>query len=173
MAAGGRNRLGLELELLPPLRRSTGAGWRYIGLDGFVRAWDHGRDWANQVAAMPSLHSAFALFVVVFFFRWVHDWRWRALMLLYPLAMAIALAYFAEHYFIDAIAGWLIVGASFWGWNRIERALDVRRVARVGIDLSADPDDDAGGDVDDEKGSDVLIDTDVLADADLAQSNPR
>ena len=181
MAAGGRNRLGLELDVLPPLRRSTGAGWRYIGLDGFVRAWDHGRDWANQVAAMPSLHSAFALFVVVFFFRWVHNWRWRALMLLYPLMMAIALAYFAEHYFIDAIVGWLIVGATFWGWNRIEKALDVRRVARVGIDLSAEPDDDPGGGVDVDAGvgvddgqrADVLIDSDVLADADLAQSNPR
>lgn len=137
MAAGGRNRLGLELDVLPPLARPTGNGWRYIGFDGFVKAWDHGRDWANQVAAMPSLHSAFALFVVVFFFRWVRDWRWRALMLAYPLSMAISLAYFAEHYFIDAIVGWIAVGLSFLVWNRIERRLDARRAERAALD--ADP----------------------------------
>ncbi len=127
MAAGGQNRLGLELDALPPLRRTTGNGWRHLGLDGFVKAWEHGRDWANQVAAMPSLHSAFALFVVVFFFRWIRDWRLRAVMLLYPLTMAVALAYFAEHYIADALAGWAIVGASFLLWNRIERRLDERR----------------------------------------------
>jgi hypothetical protein len=129
MAGGGENRVGLQLDALPPLRRTTGAGWREIGLDAFVKAWDTGRDWANQVAAMPSLHAAFALFVVVFFFPWVRSWGLRALMLLYPLTMAIALSYFAEHYIIDAIVGWLIVGASFLLWHRIEAALDRRRTA--------------------------------------------
>jgi len=37
--------------------------------------------------------------------------------------MAVALAYFAEHYFIDAIGGWLVVGGSFLLWNRIEAHL--------------------------------------------------
>ncbi|MDG2233945.1 MAG: phosphatase PAP2 family protein, partial [Ilumatobacter sp.] len=49
-------------------------------------------------------------------------------MLAYPLAMAVALAYFAEHYIVDAIAGWLLVGASFWLWNRIEVWLATRSV---------------------------------------------
>jgi membrane-associated phospholipid phosphatase len=135
MAAGGQNRLGLELDALPPLSRPTGRGWRHIGLDAFVKAWDHGRDWANQVAAMPSLHSAFAIFVVVFCFQWVKDWRWRALMLLYPLSMAVALMYFAEHYFVDALAGWAIVLFSFWMWDRIEKKWAARkeRLAAVGL----------------------------------------
>ncbi len=149
MAGGGRNRLGLELDALPPLRRTTGAGWRHIGLDGFVKAWDHGRDWANQVAALPSLHSAFALFVVVFFFPWIRDSRVRALLLLYPLAMAVALMYFAEHYFVDALAGWAIVGGAFWMWNRLERRLDARRGTPDEHDsgrslADADTDDDTG-----------------------------
>jgi membrane-associated phospholipid phosphatase len=127
MAAGGTNRLGLELDALPPLSRPTGRGWRHIGLDAFVKAWDHGRDWANQVAAMPSLHSAFAMFIVLFCFQWVKDWRWRALLLLYPLSMAVALMYFAEHYFVDALAGWAVVFFSFWLWDRIERKWDARR----------------------------------------------
>ena len=124
MAAGGRNNLGLELDALEPLTRPTGRGWRHIGLGAFVRAWDTGRDWANQVAAMPSLHAAFALFVVVFLFRWVTSWWQRNLMLLYPLVMATTLMYFGEHYLADALAGWAVVGVSFLVWNRIERRWD-------------------------------------------------
>ena len=121
MASGRANNLGLELDALEPLERPTGNGWRHIGLSSFVRAWDTGRDWSNQVAAMPSLHAAFALFVVVFAFRWVTNWWLRALMLLYPLAMAVALMYFGEHYLADALMGWAVVGLSFLVWNRVER----------------------------------------------------
>jgi HAMP domain-containing protein len=121
---------------------------------------------------MPSLHSAFALFVVVFFWRWVTDWRWRALMLLYPLAMAIALAYFAEHYFIDAIAGWAIVGASFFAWNRIERSLDARRAARTELDADGtEMNEPAPVETEGAAPDEVLVD--AMTDGDLAQSNPR
>jgi len=147
MAAGGRNSLGLELEALPPINRPTGNGWRHIGLDGFVKAWDHGRDWANQVAAMPSLHSAFALFVVVFFFPWVRSWPLRALMLLYPLSMAVTLMYFGEHYFADALVGWALVGLSFLVWGRIERGLERRR-ASDGLTASTGPVERPDGDAD-------------------------
>jgi hypothetical protein len=132
MASGGNNRVGLELDALPPLRRPTGNGWRYVGLDSFVEAWDTGRDWANQVAAMPSLHAGFALFAVVFFWPQVSNRYVRAATLLYPLTMAVALAYFAEHYFIDAIAGWLVVGSSFLLWNRIEARLAARSDDQLG-----------------------------------------
>jgi len=178
MAAGGRNRLGVQFDALPPVARPTGNGWRYIGLDAFVKAWDTGRDWANQVAAMPSLHSAFALFVVVFFFRWVRDWRLRALMLLYPLTMAVALSYFAEHYMIDAIAGWTIVGLSFLLWNRIERALDRRRAAPAGDEQgvpevdAAEPGRVAWAGVDPD-GSPRPVPVEAFSEDELAPTNPR
>lgn len=142
-------------EILPELRRTTGNGWRHIGFDAAVRAWDTGRDWANPVAAMPSLHSAFSMFVVVFCFQWVKDWRWRALMLLYPVSMAVSLMYFAEHWFIDALVGWAIVGASFWAWHHIEKRLgqrrataDVERLLQSGegaaVDVELEPRDESG-----------------------------
>ncbi len=125
MAAGGdRN---IRLDALPPLERPTGRGWSHIGLDGFVHAWETGRDWANRIAAMPSLHAGFALIIMVFFFPWVRR-RWvRAAMLLFPIAMALALTYFAEHYVVDALAAWAIIGLAFLAWNRIEGALRRRR----------------------------------------------
>lgn len=121
-------------DALPELRRPTGNGWRHLGMDAAIDAWDTGRDWANPVAAMPSLHAAFALFVVVFSFRWVTDRRWRAALLLYPATMALALMYFAEHYLADALGGWLIVGVTFWLWHRIEN----RRSARTQRDGKAE-----------------------------------
>jgi membrane-associated phospholipid phosphatase len=101
--------------------RPAGRGWRELGLDGFSRVWETGRDWANPVAAMPSLHAGFSLFLVVFFLprvgrRWV-----QVLMLVYPLSMAVALVYLAEHWIVDVLAGWLVVGLSFLVWSRIER----------------------------------------------------
>ena len=53
-------------------------------------------------------------------------------MLLYPLAMALALMYFAEHYFVDALAGWAVVGLSFWAWSRIEPWWAARRLRAEG-----------------------------------------
>ena len=53
---------------------------------------------------MPSLHCGIACLVAFYgISRLSSSWRW--LLLLYPLAMALALTYFAEHYVIDAIAG--------------------------------------------------------------------
>ena len=139
MAASGDASVGVDGGALPVLSRHTGAGWREIGLDGFVEAWDTGRDWANRVAAVPSLHSAFALFIVVFFWPFVANRSARYAMLLYPLAMAVSLAYFAEHYIVDALIGWLYVGASFLVWNRIERAIETRRTPPDSGDSGNEP----------------------------------
>jgi membrane-associated phospholipid phosphatase len=119
MAAGGDKTI--RLDALPPLARTASRGWKHIGLEGFVHQWDAGRDWANPTAAMPSLHAAFALFVVVFFFPRIRSWRWRALLLVHPFLMALSLVYLAEHYVIDVLAGWALVGLSFLIWGWIER----------------------------------------------------
>lgn len=127
MAAGGDDRI--RLNALPPLYRSTGRGWSHLGLDGFVRLWISGRDWANEVAAMPSLHAGYALFVVAFFLPWIGN-RWiKAAVLSFPVVMTVVLVYFAEHYVADALAGFAIVGFSFLLWNRIERWQRHRRLA--------------------------------------------
>ncbi|MET0143689.1 MAG: phosphatase PAP2 family protein [Ilumatobacteraceae bacterium] len=138
MAAGGDPRR--PLDALEPLARPAGRGWQHLGLHGFVHAWETGRDWSNQVAAMPSLHAAFALFVVVFFLPWI-PWRpVKVLVFVFPLGMAVALVYLAEHYVIDVLAGWAVVGLSFLVWNRIERSTRRRRagVSRRALDPLVD-----------------------------------
>ncbi|MGB3735389.1 MAG: phosphatase PAP2 family protein [Ilumatobacter sp.] len=134
MAAGGSDKPEFQYDVLPPLRRPTGNGWRHLGLDSFVEAWDTGRDWANEVAAMPSLHSAYALFVVVFFWPKIRPIWLRPVLLAYPAIMAVALMYFGEHYLTDALAGWATVGVAFLVWNRIE----ARSAARDAVTGEAD-----------------------------------
>lgn len=113
--------------LLEPLARTTGRGWRELGLETVNSVLLKGQQWANPTAAMPSLHAAFALFVVVFFWpRMPKAWM-RYLSLTFPLSMALTLVYFGEHYVTDVLAGWAYVGLSFWFWGRWE----ARREARV------------------------------------------
>lgn len=148
MAAGGSNKPEFAFDALDPLRRPTGNGWRHLGLESFVEAWDTGRDWANEVAAMPSLHSAYALFVVVFFWPKIKPTALRWVLLAYPAIMAVALMYFGEHYLTDALAGWATVGVAFLVWSRIERRWALNDTdAAIDVDVaeaqrSAAPDDD-------------------------------
>jgi len=103
--------------LIDPVARISTRGWKAIGLHGAGNLLNAGQVASNPVAAMPSLHSAFALFVVVFFLSRVRR-RWWPLLLAYPLAMTFALVYSGEHYLIDVLVGWAYVGLTFAvvGW---------------------------------------------------------
>lgn len=97
---------------LPEVARISARGWSELGLHAAFNALNAGQLAANPVAAMPSLHSAWALLVIVFFLPTVH-WRWWPLLLAYPVAMAFTLVYTGEHYIVDVLVGWGYVGATF------------------------------------------------------------
>jgi membrane-associated phospholipid phosphatase len=106
--------------LIPPLSRSAGRGFTAMGLHAAAVSWKNALDWGNAVAAMPSLHASFALIVPAFFLPWIKP-RWlKAVVLLFPVVMLTSLVYLAEHWVIDGLVGWAIVGASFLFWNRFE-----------------------------------------------------
>ncbi len=102
-----------------PLRRITARGWSDMGLHTVSKVFERGTAITNPVAAMPSLHAAFALFVVVFFWRQMPTWS-RGVALLLPVSMALGLVYFAEHYVSDVLAGWLYVVLAMWLANKWE-----------------------------------------------------
>ena len=52
------------------------------------------------------------MLIVLFFWR-SRRWRWRILLAAYPLAMAFALVYTAEHYVSDVLLGWLYAVGAF------------------------------------------------------------
>jgi membrane-associated phospholipid phosphatase len=85
------------------------------------------KKWVDQVAAMPSLHSAFPLMMMLLF--WHKGWRWRVPFGLYALAMGLALVYTGEHFAVDILAGWayaivIYLGVSRWWRWRESRAAE-------------------------------------------------
>lgn len=122
-------------KILPPLARHTGRGFSSMGLKGFVNTWNSALDWGNAIAAMPSLHASFALFIPAFFLPRIKPVWLKALVLTFPLIMAASLVYFGEHYVIDALAGWTIVGLSFLFWGRFERRQRRVRATRARMAL--------------------------------------
>ena len=66
-------------------------------------------------------------------------WRLRSplrfLLVLYPLAMGLALVYYAEHYVVDLLAGWLLAGLVMVGcglWERRHPPVSAPRTAPRG-----------------------------------------
>ena len=79
----------------------------------FERGWEY----ANPVAAVPSLHAAYTLLITLFLWRFT---RWgRPLLAAYPIAMAFALVYAAEHYLTDILVGWAYTLVAVWAVGRI------------------------------------------------------
>ena len=81
------------------------------------------------MAAVPSLHAAYTLLVTLFLWR-VAPWAWaRALLVLYPLAMAFALVYTAEHYLFDILLGWAYTVVAVWVVYRVADRITLRHAS--------------------------------------------
>jgi membrane-associated phospholipid phosphatase len=104
-----------------PVARISTAGWNAIGLHSAGNTLNALQvEASNPVAAMPSLHTAYAMMAVAFFLPVVRK-RWWPVLLAYPLAMTFTLVYSGEHYVIDVLVGWLYVAATFLFVGMAER----------------------------------------------------
>jgi membrane-associated phospholipid phosphatase len=91
--------------LIEPVSRLSARGWIWFHLPNVHELLENAQEGgSNPVAAMPSLHTAFATLVALFIAGRMAS-RWRALLALYPLAMGFALVYLGEHYVLDVVAG--------------------------------------------------------------------
>ena len=68
---------------------------------------------ANQYAAMPSLHFGWALWCAMVFWMYVDGRRGRVLAIAYPALTLFAIVVTANHYFLDAVGGALVLGAGY------------------------------------------------------------
>jgi hypothetical protein len=96
---------------------------------------------ANQFAAMPSLHCAWALWCGWYGARLARRWWVRTLAVLYPGTTAFVVMATANHYVLDVLAGWLVLGlgallAAVVTWLTHGRG---RRGNRPGPAAPADP----------------------------------
>lgn len=107
--------------------RNAAAGWwdspiaDWLGLQ-FAAVWfERQSAGVNDVAALPSLHAAFALLVAVALWKVAKHWALRIPLALFPLAMGFTLVYGGEHYVLDVLLGWAYVTAiavAFRAWDR-------------------------------------------------------
>lgn len=89
---------------------------------------------SNQFAAMPSLHCAWALWASCAMFPRVRSWWAKTLFLLYTPVQVFCVVVTSNHYFIDAVAGFAIVGIGYV----IARAL-TRAGRRAPLDAAPAP----------------------------------
>lgn len=105
---------------------------RYIHLQFADRLWNKGQGMVNLVAAMPSLHQAFTVLVLAFFWRTARPWV-RVILVAYPVLMLFTLVYGGEHYVMDCIIGALLAWLAVW-LNRWFDAWRARRAAEPVVD---------------------------------------
>lgn len=104
--------------IVEPMRRVSSDIWWAMGVKNFTELYNNIP--ANQVAAIPSLHSAFPMLFAMFVtglygmrrFWWVY---------IYPISMWVGVTYMGEHYVIDAILGALYAALAYylsiWGYK--------------------------------------------------------
>ena len=106
--------------------------WPHVPVAEYGNIFEGGEHYANNVAAMPSLHAAYALLVVLFLWR-LSPWWVRPLLALYPPAMAFSLVYGGEHYVVDCIAGWAYAAFAYFSVEYVfARRAARQRVPRAG-----------------------------------------
>jgi hypothetical protein len=112
---------------LAPVDRIIGFAWPHIRIFSFDTLFQTGNEYANDVAAVPSLHAAYSLLVCLYLWGMARRAWMRALLVAYPLAMAFALVYTAEHFFADILIGWLYAIAVFMAVNEVADSWGARR----------------------------------------------
>jgi hypothetical protein len=92
--------------------------WAHLGLPGVAKVFNGDAQLANPVAALPSLHAAWPLLVLLVLWPAVGR-RGRAALVAYNLVLCTVLVYGAEHYVSDILLGWVYAVAGFLLWQRI------------------------------------------------------
>jgi hypothetical protein len=91
--------------LVEPIERMSGAGWEVLGLPRAGALLVHSQGQVNQVAAVPSLHTAFAFLACLVLLPVARRWWQRAALAGYGLSMPLVLVWSGEHYVIDTVLG--------------------------------------------------------------------
>jgi uncharacterized membrane protein YkvA (DUF1232 family) len=97
---------------LAPPRMLAGAGFiDVVAVTHAIGSWQVGTlaSQANELAAMPSLHVAWACWSSLAVWRILDGRRWRAVVLAYPVMTALIVMATANHYFLDCIGGLLTI----------------------------------------------------------------
>jgi membrane-associated phospholipid phosphatase len=116
--------------VIDPVVRGSGRGWFWLHINHAGNLLQEGQAAANPVAAMPSLHTAYATIITIFLLHRLHT-RFRWVLVAYPIAMGVSLVYLGEHYVVDVLAGVVCAGLVHAGCTWWERRRRGRAVGPV------------------------------------------
>ncbi|MGI9623330.1 MAG: phosphatase PAP2 family protein [Acidimicrobiales bacterium] len=102
------------------VREGNPRGWSYVEADFVADLFEFGRDSVNPIAAMPSLHAAYPMLLLLFFGP-SRGLLGRLLLSLYCLHMGFAIVISGQHWVIDVFAGWACAVAVHVAFTRRER----------------------------------------------------
>jgi PAP2 superfamily len=103
--------------------------WASLGFAGPARVFNGAKDLANPVAALPSLHAAWPMTMLLFIWNRAPRGRW--VLAAYNACMVFILVYGAEHYVSDILLGYLYAIVIFLVVNRLIDRHDARQRAAV------------------------------------------
>ena len=91
-----------DMGYIPHIERVSSHVWAALGIHDFPSLYN--KMAPNPVAAVPSLHAAYATLFALFAFKLFKS-RWKYLSLLYPVFIYFGTVYQGEHYAIDELLG--------------------------------------------------------------------
>lgn len=91
-----------DMGLIEPVTRISSHVWATLGIHDFPSVYN--KISPNPVAAVPSLHAAYATLFAIFAIT-LFKTRWRYLSIVYPAFIYFGTVYQGEHYLIDEILG--------------------------------------------------------------------
>lgn len=94
--------MATEKGYIEPIARVSSFVWAAFGIHDFPSVYN--KIAPNQVAAVPSLHAAYA-FLFAFFVTKLYKTRWKYAAWIYPFLIWFGTVYMGEHYIIDVILG--------------------------------------------------------------------
>jgi hypothetical protein len=123
---------------IAPITRIIPVVWNHVGIHGAAALFTGNDQFDNNIAAMPSLHAAYPMLLLLFFWQRARP-AVRAILVGYVLAMAFTLVYTGEHFVLDEIVGWSYAIVTFVVGGRVfDRWTDWRRTKRERRRVSAE-----------------------------------
>lgn len=102
--------LASDKQLIPHITRVSSDIFRALGVQDFPSVYN--KLSPNPVAAVPSLHAAYATLLVIFVYK-LWGKKWALLACIYPFLIFVGTVYMGEHYAIDEILGIIYAVAAF------------------------------------------------------------
>jgi membrane-associated phospholipid phosphatase len=108
--------LASQNHYIQPIVRISSDVWSTLGIHDFPSFYNHLSP--NPVAAVPSLHSAWAMLLPIFIYK-LYGRRWGVISAVYPTLIFIGTIYTGEHYAFDVLAGIIYAAAGYFATPRI------------------------------------------------------